>query len=167
MSSSRIRSEHSRQIYPETTPDDFPDLDIPDTLELNNFDDVDYASRDDEWVKRWRAFTGDGLTGDADDEIPTPSLSVDVKLPTLEAGDNYVNASLMLPLGNSLARGTVINWLKMRCLRPSHWERKHQCRTLKMPTSLPRVLRESGLFLAPNLNQMLRKALSLCAHSMV
>ena len=97
---------------PETTPDDFPDLDIPDTPELNPFDDVDYAGRDDEWVKRWRAFTGDGLTGDsdddADDEMPSPSLGVDVTLPTPEAGDNYVNASLMLPRGNSLARGTVI-----------------------------------------------------------
>jgi len=59
-------------------------------------------------VKRWCAFTGDGLTGDADDEIPSPSLGVDVELPTPKAGDNYVNASLMLPRGNSLARGTVI-----------------------------------------------------------
>jgi hypothetical protein len=71
-------------------------------------DDVDYAGRDDEWVKRWRAFTSNGLTGNADDEIPTPSLGVDVELPTPEAGDNYVNASLMLPRGNSLARGTAI-----------------------------------------------------------
>jgi len=94
---------------PETTPDDFPDLDILDTPELNNFDDVDYAGQDDEWVKRWHAFTGDGLNGDADDEIPTPSLGVDVELPMPEAGDNYVNASLMLPHGNSLARGTVIS----------------------------------------------------------
>ena len=93
---------------PETTPDDFPDLDIPDTPELNPFDDVDYAGRDDEWVKRWRVFTGDGLTGDADDEIPSLSIGVDVELPTPEAGDNYVNASLMLPRGNSLAHGTVI-----------------------------------------------------------
>jgi hypothetical protein len=93
---------------PETTPDDFPDLDIPDTPELNPFNVVDYAGRDDEWVKRWRAFTGDGLTGDADDKIPSLSIGVDVELPTPEAGDNYVNASLMLPRGNSLARGTVI-----------------------------------------------------------
>jgi hypothetical protein len=93
---------------PETTPDDFPDLDIPDTPELNHFDDVDYAGCDDKWVKRWCAFTGDGLTGDADDEIPFPSLGVDLELPTPEAGDNYVNASLMLPRGNSLACGTVI-----------------------------------------------------------
>jgi hypothetical protein len=93
---------------PETTLDDFPDLDIPDTPELNHFNDVDYAGRDDKWVKRWRAFTGDGLTGDADVKIPSPSLGVDVELPTPEAGDNYANAPLMLPRGNSLARRTVI-----------------------------------------------------------
>ena len=97
---------------PETTPDDFLDLNIPNTPEHDNFDDVDYAGRDDEWVKRWRAFTGDGLanglTGDADDELPTPSLGIDGELPTPEADDNYVNASLMLPRGNALARGTVI-----------------------------------------------------------
>ena len=34
---------------PETTPDNFPDLNIPNTPELNNFDDVDYAGRDDKW----------------------------------------------------------------------------------------------------------------------
>jgi hypothetical protein len=96
----------------ETTPDDFPDLDIPYTPEHDNFNDVDYAGRDDKWAKRWRAFTGDGLadglTSNADDEIPTPSLGVDVELPMPEAGDNYVNASLMLPHGNLLVCGTVI-----------------------------------------------------------
>ena len=96
------------KLGPETTPDDFPDLNIPATLELDNFNDVDYAGRDDEWVKRWRAFTGNGLTGNANNEIPSPSLGVEVELPMPEAGDNYINASLMLPCGNSLARGTVI-----------------------------------------------------------
>jgi hypothetical protein len=71
---------------------------------------------------RWRAFTGDGLadelTDNADDEIPTPFLGVDVVLPMREAGENYVNASLMLPCGNSLARGTVR--VKARCSRRSH-----------------------------------------------
>ena len=67
---------------PETTPDDFPDLDIPATLDLNHFDDVDYAGRDDEWVKRWHVFTGNGLTVDADNEIPSLSLGVNVELPT-------------------------------------------------------------------------------------
>jgi len=110
---------------PETTPDDFPDLVIPDTPELNNFDDVDYAGRDDEWVKRWCAFTGAGLTGDADDEIPTPSLGVDVKLPMPEAGDNYINASLMLPRGNLLAHGTVIG-RKRDARGDPIWERKRQ-----------------------------------------
>ena len=67
----RIEFDHNIQdkFGPETSPDDFPDLDIPDTPKHDNFDDTDYAGRDDEWVKRWRAFTGDGLadglTGDA------------------------------------------------------------------------------------------------------
>jgi hypothetical protein len=112
--SRRVEFNHNIQdkFGPETSPDDFPDLNIPNTPEHNNFDDVDYAGRDDEWVKRWRAFTGNGLanglTGDADDELPTPSLGIDGKLPTPEADDNYVNASLMLPRGNALARGTMI-----------------------------------------------------------
>ncbi len=67
---------------------------------------------------RWRAFTGNGLTGDADNEVPAPSLGVDVELQTPEAGDNYVNASLMLPRGNSLARGTVIGWKRDACGDP-------------------------------------------------
>jgi len=37
-----------KEFGPETTSDDFPNLIIPDTPELNNFDDVDYAGRDDE-----------------------------------------------------------------------------------------------------------------------
>ena len=97
---------------PETSPDDFLDLNIPDTPEHNNFDDVDYAGQDEEWEKRWCTFTGDGLadglTGDADDKPPTPSLGVDGELPTPEADDNYVNASLMPPRGNTLVCGTVI-----------------------------------------------------------
>ena len=58
-----VKFDHNIQdkFGPETSPDDFPDLDISDTLEH------------DEWVKRWRAFTGDGLTdgltSDADDEL--------------------------------------------------------------------------------------------------
>ena len=33
-------------------------------------------------MKRWHAFTGNGLTGDVDDEIPSLSLGVSVELPT-------------------------------------------------------------------------------------
>lgn len=93
---------------PETTPGDFPDLDIPGTPEHDNFNDVDYASWDDEWVMHWHAFTGDGLAREVDNEIPTPSLGVDISLPMPEAGDNYVNASLVLPSRNLLTCGTVI-----------------------------------------------------------
>ena len=63
-------------------------------------------------MKCWRTFTGDGLTdgltGDADNDLPTPSLGIDSKLLMPEADDNYVNTSLMLPRGSALARGTVI-----------------------------------------------------------
>ena len=63
----------------------------------------------------WCAFTGDeradGLTGDANNKVPTPSLGVIGKLPMPEAGDNYANAPLMLPRSNLLACGMVI-WKK-------------------------------------------------------
>ncbi len=109
-----VKFDHNIQdkFGPEISPDDFPDLNIPNTPEHDNFNDVNYAGRDDEWVKRWREFTGDGLanglTSNADNKPPTPSLSVDGELPTPEADDNYVNASFILPRGNALARGTVI-----------------------------------------------------------
>ena len=110
----RIEFDHNIQdkFGPETSPDDFPDLDIPDTPEHDNFDDVDYAGQDDEWVKRWCAFTGDGLanglTSDVDDELPTPSLCIDGELLTPEADDNYVNASLMLPRGNAALNSKMV-----------------------------------------------------------
>ena len=78
---------------PETTPGDFPDLDIPVTSEHDNFDDVDYASRDDEWVMHWHAFTGDWLAGEVDNKIPTPSLGVDIssgKRAMLKANSNPI-----------------------------------------------------------------------------
>jgi hypothetical protein len=93
-----VEFDHNIQdkFGPETSPDDFPYLDIPNTPEHDNFDDIVYAGQDDEWVKRCRAFTGDGLanglTGDADNALPTPSLGIDGKLPMPEADDNYVNS---------------------------------------------------------------------------
>jgi hypothetical protein len=71
-------------------------------------------------VKHWHAFTGngltDGLTGDANDEIHSPSLGVNVELPTPEAGDNYVNVSLMLPRGNSLST----SWQSLKDLKEAY-----------------------------------------------
>ena len=95
---------------PETSPDDFPDIDIPDTPEHDHFDDVVFEGRDEEWVQRWRAFAGveEGTADGADDEDPIASLGVDEPLPTPEQGDNFLHASVMLPRGNSLARGKVI-----------------------------------------------------------
>ncbi len=139
---------------------------------------MDYSGRDDEWVKCWRTFTGDGLadglTGNVDDEIPTPSLGVHVELPMPEAGDNYINASLMLPCGNLLARGTVIgrkrnaqgdpignanaNPIMDSCVYCVEFDDGDICK-LKMPTSPPRAS-------APNLDQTPGRVPLLCAHSM-
>ena len=90
---------------PEVHPDDFPDLDLPDTPEHNNFDDVDFEGRDEEWVKCWHTFIGmeEDNTNGIDDEDPFPSLGSDISLPTPEHGNNYVHASVMLPRGNSFA----------------------------------------------------------------
>ena len=97
---------------PGTTLDDFPDLDIPNTPEHENFNVVDYAGQDDKWMTHWHTFIGDRLAdelaGNGDDEIPTPYLDVDLVLPTPGASDNYINAFLLLPCSNLLARGTVM-----------------------------------------------------------
>ena len=46
----------------------------------------------------------DALEGSSDFEtLPDPD-----PLPTPEASDNYVNANVMLPLGDSLSRGRVV-----------------------------------------------------------
>ena len=97
---------------PETTLDDFPDLDIPNTPEHENFNVVDYAGQDDKWMTHWHTFIGDRLAdelaGNGDDEIPTPYLDVDLVLPTPGASENYINAFLLLSCGNLLACGTVM-----------------------------------------------------------
>jgi len=69
----RVEFDHNIQdkFGPKTSPDDFLDLNIPDTPEQNNFNDVDYAGGDDEWVKRWCAFTGSPAMGTAN---PLPHL---------------------------------------------------------------------------------------------
>ena len=43
-----------------------------------------------------------------DDEDPDMATGLDRKVPTPDANDNYVNALVMLPRGNSYARGKVI-----------------------------------------------------------
>lgn len=99
-------------------PDNFPDIGLEDTPHYNKFDDanVDLRHQDKEWLARWRKFAGmDGEEGSPDgmdDEDPfgiqAPSTGIDKEVPTPEQGDNYVGVSIMLPRGESSARGKVI-----------------------------------------------------------
>ncbi len=102
---------------PETALDNFPDLAIPDTPELNLFDDIDIEGQDKEWVKRWHAFIrmDECSANGVDDKDPIPSLGIDVSLPTPEFGDNYIHSSVMLPRSNSFSWGTVIGRKRDAC----------------------------------------------------
>jgi hypothetical protein len=95
---------------PETSPDDFLDIDIPDTPEHDHFDDVVFERQDKKWVKHWRNFAGteEDTADDVDNEDPIASLGIDEPLPTPEQGDNFLHASVMLPHGNLFAPGKVI-----------------------------------------------------------
>ena len=118
-----LREEFDENIAarygPDCNPDDFPDIGLVDTPHYNSFDDVnvDLRHQDKEWLARWRKFTGmDGEEGSPDgmdDEDPfkiqAPATGIDREVPTPEQGDNYVGVSIMLPRGNSNARGKVIS----------------------------------------------------------
>ena len=50
-----------------------------------------------------------GLPGNSkDDEEPAMATGLNRDVPTPEVNDNYVNDSVMLPIGNSYTRGKVI-----------------------------------------------------------
>ena len=87
------------KLGPDVSPDDFPDISLEDTPEYEMYLD------DSEEVT-------DGMQGSADDvgddETPMSAAGSDRKLPTPEADDNFVHASVMLPRGSSYARGKVI-----------------------------------------------------------
>ncbi len=98
---------------PDCTPDDFPDVALEDTPHYNKFDNisVDLRHQDQEWLERWRKFTGtDGEEGSPDgmdDEVPVETGGIDSKTPTPEIGDQYVGASVAIPRGSTSARGKV------------------------------------------------------------
>ena len=81
---------------PEVSPDSFTDIDLEDIpLYPIHEDDTTYVE--------------DGLTGNTeDDEYRVMATVLDHEVPKPEANDNYVKALVMLPRGNSYARGKVI-----------------------------------------------------------
>ena len=81
---------------PEVSPYDNPDINLDDTPLYKIYED-DTTEMEV------------GLVGNnKDDEDPAMDTELDREVPTLEANDNYVNSSVMLPRGNSYARGKVI-----------------------------------------------------------
>jgi len=92
----------------DCTPEDFPDVALEDTPHYNKFDDVniDLRHQDKEWLERWRKFTGEE-PDEMDDEDPWEVTGVDSEVPTPEAGDQYLGASILLPRGTTNVRGRV------------------------------------------------------------
>jgi len=80
--------EIAEKFGPDATPGDFVDVNLEAMPEYDLYDDG----------------TGDGLQGSPDKE-EEPELMT----PTPEAGDVYLNASVMLTRGNTFTRGTVVS----------------------------------------------------------
>ena len=97
----------------DCTPEDFPDVALEDTPHYNQFDavNIDLRHQDKECLDRWRKFKGltegevspDGM----DDEDPWVITGTVNKVPTPEAGDNYLGASILLARGSKSAKGKV------------------------------------------------------------
>ena len=89
----------------DCTPKDFPDVALEDTPHYNQFDDVniDLRHQDKEWLERWRKFTGlnegEGSPDGMDNEDPWVIAGTVDEVPTPEAGDNYLGASILLARG--------------------------------------------------------------------
>ena len=79
---------------PSADPTDFPQINLEDTPTYDMYEDANTTANNNE----------DGLEGSPDDELPINEV-----IPTPEANDNYVNASIVLPRGNGNARGTVVS----------------------------------------------------------
>ena len=52
-----------------------------------------------------------GLSGNTEkDKKPIIATGLDHEVPTPEMNENYVNAAVVLPIGNTYARGKVVGW---------------------------------------------------------
>ena len=75
---------------------------LEDTPHYNQFDavNIDLRHQDKEWLERWRKFAGltegEGSPDGMDDEDPWVVTRIDAEVPTPEAGDNYLGASILL-----------------------------------------------------------------------
>ena len=94
---------------PDCTPEDFPDVALEDTPHYNQFDavNIDLWHQDKEWLERWRKFVGltkgEGSPDGMDNKDPWVVMGIDTGIPTPEAGDNYLGASILLARGPTCA----------------------------------------------------------------
>ena len=81
---------------PDVSPDDFPDVNLEDTPLYNMYE---YYTK----------YVEGNLAGNTKDDEETDMANVlDCKVPTPDSNENYVNALVMLPTGNSYSRRKVI-----------------------------------------------------------
>ena len=80
----------------DVSPGYFPGIHLEDTPLYEMYeDDITYAE-------------GGLVSNTEDDEYPDMDTGLDIEVPTPEANDNYLNASVMLPRGESYSRGKFI-----------------------------------------------------------
>ena len=94
-------------------PEDFPNMALEDTPHYNQFDavNIDLRHQDKEWLERWQKFPGptegEGSPDGMVDKDPWVMAGNVDKIPTPEAGDNYLGASILLARVSKSAQGKV------------------------------------------------------------
>ena len=86
----------------DCTPEDFQYIALEDIPHYNMFNNVniDLHHQDQDWLARWRKFTGDEQD-EMDNEDPWAVTGIDSKIPTPEIADQYLGASILLPQGST------------------------------------------------------------------
>ena len=84
------------KVVPDISPDDFPDVNLEDTPLYEMYEE-DTTDVEGIFARKTEDYEDHDMATVLDREVPTP-----------EVNENYVNTSVMLPRGNSYARGKFI-----------------------------------------------------------
>ena len=83
----------SERYGPDTIPDNFTEINQEYTPDFYLYQDAQ----------------GGNIPAGLDDQVtPNPATGLDLEIPKPEANDNYVNTSVMFPIGNSFYRVELI-----------------------------------------------------------
>ena len=85
----------SEKLGPDVSPYYLPEINIEDTPLYDSYKDYHKDSKGHP-------------VGPEDEYPPTSATGLNTEVPTPEADDNYVNTSIMLPIGSNFYRGRVI-----------------------------------------------------------